>query len=152
MTSRSFLAFVLALIAAQTETAADGSCNTAVGRELFVNGNWSAAFADLKACETVPGIDSETLGILAMLYGQLEELQSDESGSKRSYELFVRSAALGNADALSVLASLFLEGTPEIGVPKSRAAYDCFSELAEKAQGKETDVSYEVQCCLSRRD
>lgn len=76
------------------------------------NGSYDAAFEALRDCEWDQSASGLTLGQLAFLYNQLGygEFKEPEARARKVYQLFIRSAKLGNEDAILALISEFKNG------------------------------------------
>tara|TARA_B100000768_G_C11182194_1_gene333448 strand:- start:471 stop:914 length:444 start_codon:yes stop_codon:yes gene_type:complete len=127
----------------------DYQCKQKEGNLSLSNGNYDAAFDQLKDCEDVDNVTDLTLGQLAVLYGHFGygEFEGKKSRARKVYDLYIRSALKGNEDAISSILSMFESGEPLISLKPQKEKSACLRALLD------SDAKYkskQVSACLGK--
>ncbi len=130
------------------------SCDQSTGIENFQEGNWPLAFKQLKNCENESQVLPHTLGVLGVLYAQLDILQGYEDrdptdGARRSYDLWLRASKMGHKDSLDMLVSFHADGLDILGIKPNQVIYRCLDSLSNDISLQSENLSQEIDKCLA---
>jgi hypothetical protein len=129
-------------------------CQQDQGIRSFEDGNWPLAFEQLKNCESDSQVMAHTLGVLGLLYAQLDTFEGYEDrdptdGARKSYDLWLRASKMGHKDSLDMLVSFHADGLDILGIQPNRKIYRCLDSLSNETSLQSANLSQEIDNCLA---